>query len=60
MPFVGEPDLRSLFRLRRGMLSLGMTDFFPFPCRVIASLLRIELYADSNSASEIAEQVESG
>jgi hypothetical protein len=30
MPFVGELDLRSLFRLRRDMVNLGMTDLFYF------------------------------
>lgn len=57
MPFVGETDLRSLCRLRRDMLSLGMTDLFLFPCRVMARFLRIGLYAGSIFASEIAEEV---
>lgn len=57
MPFVGEPDLRSLCRLRRDMLSLGMTDLFLFPCRVMVSFLGIWLYAGSIFASEIAGKV---
>lgn len=57
MPFVGEPDLRSLCRLRRDMPSLGMTDLFLFPCRAMASFLGIGFYADSMFASEIAGKV---
>jgi hypothetical protein len=57
MPFVGEPDLRSLCRLRRDMLSLGMTDLFLLPCRAMASFLGIGLDADSIFASEIAGKV---
>lgn len=47
-PFVEEPDLRSLLCLRRGMFSLGMTDFFLLPCRAMASWLRTKLYAGSS------------
>lgn len=57
MSLVGDPDLRSWCRLRRDMLSLGMTDLFLIPCRVMASFLGIGLYADSIFASEIAGKV---
>lgn len=60
MPIVGEPDLRSLCRLRRDIFSLGMTDLILPRSRIMAISLRICLSFGSNFASETVEKAKEG